>query len=365
MPRRERKRGEGTIYYSDGSWIARIPIRGPGGRPTTKRVRTHSEAEARSALKRLREQYPHGPAPRSMALGPYLERWYRAHSRRVRPSTAVSYRGHIDLHIAPVLGSIALDQLHPDDVRYLVDDLERKGLRAATIVRVITTLRIALKAAVRDRTISHNPADIGELPKVTRRPIEAMTPTQARRILDAVRGHWLESIVRLLLGSGLRLGEAIGLDQGDLALDGDQPYVRIRVTKTEPRSVPITLDAAEALREAVAAAPRHGKNEPVFFGPRLSRKANGQRAQRLQGTSVTHALPALTMAAGLGRVNPHGLRHGVATLMLAAGTSMRTISEQLGHAEPSLTARLYAHVSADLQRSAIASINLARDLNEG
>ena len=270
----------------------------------------------------------------------------RSHGRRVRVSTLTSYTGHVRSHIVPLLGGIPLSRLRPADVRRLVDDLERKRLAPATIVRVVTTLRIALRSAIRDRLIPDNPADIRELPRVERAPVRPLYQSEADTIVEAVAGTWLELIVRLLLGSGMRLGEAIGLDQGDLALDAG--FVRVRVSKTTIRAVPITEDAVAALREALASAPRRGSAEPVFFAPR----GRG----RMVGSSVSHALPKLLEPHGLGHITPHALRHGAATLMLADGVPMRVIAEQLGHRNPALTSRLYAHVIPESQRSAISSL---------
>lgn len=344
--RRRRRRGEGTVYRSDDSWIARFPLGTVNGKRVSKRVRCRTEREALAELERLRRSYGQGVEPAAGTLGHYLEGWLRAHGRRIRASTATSYRGHVILHLDPLLGGIPLARLRPSDVRRLVDELERKGLRPATIVRVVTTLRIALGAAVRDRLIPDNAADIRELPRVERKSIRALTDTDADAIVEVVRGHWCKYIIRLLLGSGMRLGEAIGLDQGDLVLN--KGFVRVRVTKSEIRAIQVTDDAVDALRASVAAAPRRGPNEPVFFGVR--------KRDRMRGDSVTQAFPRLMEQAGLGHLTPHGLRHGAATLMLSAGIPMRAIADQLGHRNPALTARVYAHVTADLQRAAVAAL---------
>lgn len=350
MARRRRRRGEGSVYRSEGGWIARFPLGTVKGKRISKRVRCKTEREALEELERLRRDYGSGADPSTGTLGQYLEGWIRGHGRSVSASTRVSYEGHLRLHIAPLLGGIPLSRLRPADVRRLVDELERKRLSAASIHRIVGTLRIALNAAIRDRLLVHNAADIRELPKVRRKPVRPITHDEADRILQAVEGQWFEQVVRLLLGSGIRLGEATGLDQGDLMLDAG--FVRLRVSKTDVRAVPISDDAVSALREALASAPRRGTDEPVFFGPR--------RADRLKGSSVTHALPRVLEAAGLGHLTPHALRHGAATLMLADGHPMRVIAEQLGHRNPALTASVYAHVIPSAQRSAVASLERRR-----
>lgn len=322
--------------------MAVVPVGIRDGKRVRRKVRARNEQDAKDKLARLQRAYR--PGTSTATLGAYLAEWLDGW-QEIRKSTRTSYAGHIRLHIDPLLGGIPLAQLSPSDIRRLVLDLQRKGLAAATVGRVITTLRIALNAALGERLIHDNPASHVKLPRVEREPVTPLTVEDADAIIEAVRGHWVEPIVRLLLGSGLRLGEAIGLDQGDLLLDGG--YVRVRISKTRVRAVPISDDAVDALRKVLAAAPRRGPKEPAFFGPRESR-------HRLRGDSVTQVLPKLMERAGLGHLTPHSLRHGVATLMLTAGVPMRVISEQLGHRNPALTARIYAHVVPDAQRAALA-----------
>ena len=343
--KRRGRRGEGTVYRSDGAWIARYPLGAANGKRVSKRVRCHSEREARGELERLRRTYGSGGDPATGTLGTYLHEWLHSH-RGIRPSTLTSYTGHVNLHIDPLLGGILLAKLRPADVRRLIDNLEAKRLKPATIVRIVTTLRIALNAAIADRTLVDNAAAHIKLPKVERGPVRPLTASAADAIVDATADTWIGPLVRLLLGSGMRLGEAIGLDQGDVLLDAG--FVRIRISKTVIRAVPISDDAVAALREALAAAPRRGPNEPVFYSPR--------KGDRLRGSSVTHALPRFLQRAGLAELTPHALRHGAATLMLAEGVPMRVISEQLGHQNPALTSRLYAHVIPEQQRGAVAHL---------
>jgi integrase len=347
VARRRRRRGEGSVYRSQGSWIAAYPLGSVDGKRRTKRSRHPTEREALAELERLRRAYGYGANPASGTLGQYLDSWIAGHVRGIRKSTAVNYEANLRLHVIPLLGGIPLAKLHPSDVRRLIDDLERKGRSPGTIHKVVNVLRIALNAAVRERSLPESPARYVTLPRIESDPVRATTPLEADAILDAVEGHWTEHLVRLLLGSGIRMGEAIGLDQGDLMLD--ESYVRIRITKTRVRAVRISSDAVLAIRQALAKAPRRGQDEPVFFAP-------NKRRERMRGTSVSHALPRLLAAAGLPPLSPHKLRHATATLMLRDGVPMRVISEQLGHRNPAITARIYAHVSPDQLVEAVRSL---------
>jgi integrase len=345
---RRRRRGEGTVFYShaDRRWIAKWPLGVRNGKRLEKRIKCRTERQALAELERMRRAYGAGGDPATKTLDAYLADWIRAHGRSVAPSTRVSYEGHIRNHISPLLGGIPVARIIPADVRRLIDELERNGLSPATIGRVVTTLHIALQAAVDERAIPDNATSGVRLPKVERSPVRALTEDDADRIRAAVKGHWTEHIVRVLLGSGIRLGEAIGLDQGDLLLDVG--FVRVRNSKTDVRAVPVSDDAVDALRTALAWAKRRGVNEPVFFAPKSG--------DRMLGSSVSHAFPRLLERAGLDTLTPHGLRHGAASLMLYAGHPMRVIAEQLGHRNPAITARVYAHVVPAAQRAAVSAL---------
>jgi integrase len=168
--------------------------------------------------------------------------------------------------------------------------------------------------------------------------------------MEAINGDPLEPLYVLLLGSGLRLGEAVALTWRDIDLEAG--FVSVRVSKSRVRATPINEEAAEALRVHRAKTPRYGPDEPVFLGPRTR--------ERLRGSTVSHAFPRLLEKAGLPRMTVHQLRHGHATLLLAQGVPMRVIADQLGHADPGFTARVYSHVVPSMQNAAVKGLKLRK-----
>lgn len=374
-----RHRGTGTVYPApDGGYIASFPLGVRNGKRVRKRKRAPSEQAAKAELEKLRRKYAGGIDPETDTLDTFLAEWLESIEHTVASSTLAQYRNHVDLHIRPLLGGIEVGKLKPADVRRLIADRlaakskngkEPKPLSPNTVAHIVTTLRIALGTAVREQALAVNVAALtGKLPRAERPPVEPMTEAEATRLVaafdghpcaahtggapvgqcpDCVSPHWLSPLVRLLAGSGLRLGEALSLNQGDA--DDVAGFVRIRKSKTTIRAVPVSRDACEAIRAARAAAPRRGAREPLFFGPRPSRAGHRERLARY---TVSHAVPRVIEAAGLARLTPHGFRHGAATLMVAKGAHMRVVAAQLGHANPSLTARIYAHVIPESQREA-------------
>lgn len=355
MARRRARRGDGSVSYDRANrcWWARISLGVVDGKRVVKKARASSEDAARAELERLRRIYVSGGEPARQTLDTYLAAWLDAHGPSVRPSTRTSYEGHIRNHISPLLGGIPVARLRPSDVRRLIADRTGAGLSPATVGRIVTTLHIAMQQAVDDRAILDNPVDGVRLPRVERAPVEALTAAQADAIVDACRETFVGTLVTLLLGSGMRLGEALGLDWGDVR-DAER-FVVVRRSKTRVRAIPISDDAAEALAGHRRAARRVGEHEPVFVSPRPPH-------DRLRGTTVSHALPRILERAGLPKLSPHALRHGAASIMVAQGVHMRVVAEQLGHRNPALTARVYAHVLPESQRDAVQVLNRRRQV---
>lgn len=371
MARERSRRGAGSAYPVAGGWMVAFPS-GPmvNGRRKRPAHRFPDEDSARAELERLRRINGIGGVPADGTLGGYLDAWLADVRSTVSEATWTSYSGHVAHHIAPLLGGIPVARLRPHDVARLKADRlaamslrgktdeTRRPLSPATVARILTTLRIALGAAVSQGSLTANVAAMVKPPRAREHAVEAMTDADADQLVAAFGphgdepAHWLWPLVRMLAGSGLRLGEALSLNQGD-ALEAER-FVRIRKSKTTVRAVPITADAAEAIRAARLAAPRVGPREPLFFAPRKTR--GGQR-DRLSGYSASHAIPRVLEAAGLPRTTAHGFRHGMATRLVSRGVNIRVVAGQLGHASPSLTLKTYAHVVPQVQADAVAMLD--------
>ena len=351
MARRRRRRGEGSVFFSHSErrWIARVSLGVRDGHRIRHRISALTQDEAKQSLEKLQRIYGRGGRPSRSTLDEYLADWLEWHGPSVRPRTLTSYRGHVERHISPLLGGIRVLRLAPADVRRLIADRLAAGLSPSTVGRIITTLRIGLNAGIAEGMLADNPARLVRLPRVEREPVLAMTVRDARAILAAVRGDRFEALYVLLLGSGLRLGEALSLDWRDVDLDRATVRVRHGKTARSIRTVPLPGFAAVALRVQQRRARRYGPDEPVFLGPR--------RSERLRGDSVLHHWKILRAAHGLRPMRLHDLRHAHATLLLAAGVPMRLIADQLGHASPAITANIYAHVASEHLRAAIATLD--------
>lgn len=317
--------------------------------PNGKRIRQSKTFDTRNEAEWwLREAKRAGAAPDTgETVAEYLERWLRA-KRRIRPSTRLQYENHVREHLIPELGAIPVAKLQRRHIEAFVDERLRhvsertkRPLTPSTVGKLLTTLRSALEWGV-PKDLPDNVAAKVEPPRVDREPVRVVTGEEATRIRAAVKGSWLEPIVRFLFGSGLRISEALSLNQGDV--DWENRTVRIRQSKTTIRTVRVSRDGMEALR--LCDQPRKGRGEPVFFGPKASRETGSQ--DRMTRASVSHALPRVLERHGIDRLTAHGLRHAHATVSLERGTPVEVIAAQLGHRNPTMTRNVYAHVTPRL-----------------
>jgi len=327
------KRGAGwPRRLPNGRWQAQVS-RTEGGR----RIRDTRSFDLKTDADWWLAQAKRGHLPDAdLSVSEYLDRWLRG-KRDIRESTRTLYRSHIETHIRPALGAFDLLQLRS---RHVEDWLDHLRVGPSTAGSILRTLRMALEDAVRRHDLPENPAAHVKPPRVERKPVEPLTEADAAALIEAVRGSWIEHVVRFLFGSGCRIGEARDLDQRDVQAG----FVIIRDPKTVPRATMISEDAQAALAEAIRIAPRVGPHEPVFFGPRTG--------DRIDRSTVNKALRRLA------HTHPHALRHGVATLMAADGVNMKLIAEQLGNSER-VAADTYSHVHPQSARASIGVLDRA------
>lgn len=364
--RRRRARGEGSVYRDEarGGWRAAVVDEVTGKRHY---IRASTQAEALRRRDELRRRL--GQATRAddaQTVAEWIEGWMQSKASRVRPRTAESYRSHIEHHITPALGRFRLSQLTPARLQGFVDQLTALGMHPVTVARVVATLRSALNTAVRQGILDLSPARAIELPRAEQYRGEYLDQAQAERFLGAARGHRWGALYTLLITTGLRLGEALGLQWSDIDFDSGQ----VRVTKQAqqqdgawrlvPPKASSAVRVAYAPPVALAALRQHqGTQEqaralapdpwPAEFNGWVWLTKTGRP---LQPSNVSHELRGILEGAGLPRIRVHDLRHSAATMLLALGVDIRTIQAILGHSSPTLTMRTYSHVVDSLLRDA-------------
>jgi integrase/recombinase XerC len=246
-------------------------------------------------------------------------------------------------------------EVTPIDLRGYVSALHEAGYAKTSVARRLASLRTFYKFAQREGLADSNPAKPLRNPRRDRKLPHFLSSDEIGKLLDAppatkTMGLRDRAILETMYSAGLRVSEAVGVNDSDLDLA--EGLVRVRGKGRRERLAPIGTFAAKALnrwlsaRHTTPATPTRRASEgsiPVFtnrFGRRLTTR------------SVARMLLKYLKLTGLDlRTTPHTLRHSFATHLLDRGADIRSVQELLGH-KSLVTTQIYTHVSTAGLRAA-------------
>ena len=237
------------------------------------------------------------------------------------------------------------------EIRAYLFELKGRGLNNASISRSLSSLRAFYRWLVREGVMDHNPAASVAGPKLPKKQALFLTERETETLLDSEEtepesdnpiARRDQAVFELIYSAGLRVGELVRLNQGDI--DFKSSAIMVRLGKGgKDRLVPFGRPAAEALEAWLAV--RNGLADPKISGEALFL---GRRGKRLGDREVRRVMEARLDSRGLdGHYSPHSLRHSFATHLLSAGADLKAIQEMLGHSSLATTER-YTHL--DLER---------------
>lgn len=366
-----RGRGEGSVFRrKDGVWTGSVTVGYDGhGRRRRRTVYGTTKGEVLEKLARLRADALAGVLgdPQRLTVEAYLSRWLQDTARpAVREATYQLYAMVIRRHIGPHIGGVQLARLSPAHVQGLLAELERGGASPRLRQIIFAVLRRAMRQAVKWNAITRDPSAAVARPRAPRREMQALTPDQARRFLEAAREERLYGLYALLIGCGLRLGEALGLSWPDVDLErgtltvrrqlcevGGRLWLQEPKTERSRRTVDLPAFVVDALRrhQERMQAEGHLLNDRLLVfvdtDGKLIRRSNLRRRSFLP----------LLRRAGIPRIRLHDLRHTAATLHLRQGTHPSVVQQMLGHARVSITLDTYSHVLPTLGKEAARRID--------
>jgi integrase len=310
---------------------------------------------------------------KSITVAAYLDQWLEAHAVEVKPKTLQDYRHLISRHVRPHIGDLRLQAITPARVTKLYRELatsggrDRAGLSPRTVEYVHAVLRKAFHdAVVVDQILPSNPVERAKRPrKVPSEPGRVWTPAQLRAFLDTARQHRLFAFYRLAAYTGARRGELLNLRWRDIDLDLAEVRVtgsaaviggqRIEGTTKSGRSRTVSIDAdtVQVLRDHR----KHQTAEQLRVGPEWRGTDDyvfsAAWGEPIHPDTVSSLMSTLINAHNDQQSEPlpharlHDLRHVHATTLLLAGVPVHVVAARLGHADPSITLRVYAHVISD------------------
>ncbi|HTJ66719.1 MAG TPA: tyrosine-type recombinase/integrase [Actinospica sp.] len=352
-----------------GTWSFAVDLPNPERRSTIRRGGFPTEETARTALRRLLEGTAAGfNADPNQTLADYLTEWLEAKRLQLKPTTFTRYNAHVHQDLIPALGTVRLDDLGYTHIAAYVHTQLANGRGQVTVYWILATLSSALGDAVRRHRLPRNPARPTVLPRPAAQERRIWTPEQAARFLR--HRHSADpafaDLIEVLIGTGMRKGEALGLHWNDIHLDTRTLYIRWSLCAVDNNRLvlgtPKTRTSKNwiAISDRVATALEHRANEKTpttahdFGGGYVFTRPDGRP---LHPGYVLRHFHTLSDHADVPRCTVHDLRHLAATISITEGVPLTVVSKTLRHSTLSTTANIYSHLTAQAARDAVDTID--------
>ena len=399
----KRAHNEGTIYKKtvvrNGKkytyWEAQVTIgRNPGNGKRIRKAftgKTQKEVKEKMQDASVAVQKQEYFEPSKATLGEWLDVWILEYCNHVKYQTKKHYAAQCNTHIKPALGATQLSALTTPQIQAFYNDLEKQGhsitkknkktgkeetvkvpLSPKSIKNVHVILSKSLNVAVRLKYIKFNPATPTSRPKVQKPEISPLSNDQLKEFLAALEKEEFSDLYKVIVFTGLRKCEALGLswtaidfDSGSIKVSQqlqkrpvkDGGYTIAPVKQDRIRYItapPFVLSVLSARKEAQDKEKE--SNESVWTDFKLP---NGKSAQLVFTKSDGNPINPKTAYLHYNKIakehgfdasRVHDLRHTFALISLQNGDDYKTLQENLGHASASFTLDVYGHRTSQMQK---------------
>lgn len=378
----KRDNGTGTIYQrSNGSWVGKIYIgRDDSGKEKFKYLSGKTEGEVK---RKIREYNQSGTKieTKKISLQEYLYNWLRTFKRgTIKDSSYDTLEKTIRNQIVPHIGLIHLQQVTSADIQSLLNDLKEKGYSYSTVKKAHDCLNDMFEHATIADDVTKNPMLLVNMlaaSEFEKKEIRYFTEEECALLIEeSSRQYSTGKLVYqyadayvLMLNTGIRLGEAIGLKKTDWdkkektlhiqrniqsiskrdangnRIKGKQLVTNTTKTYSGDRILPLNKAATEALERLCE---QHPNSEHIV----CSSKGEIIPPERLERTFYR-----ILKNVGISQAGTHSLRHTFASVLFAKGTDVKTVSELLGHASIQITLNTYVHLIGKPKHNAVAKLD--------
>lgn len=394
---KRRANGEGSIYKrQDGTWTAQYT----DFSGKKRYLYGKTQQAVKDKLKKAIQENDDGILADAgrITFAAWAAEWFEVYAKPViRPRTQRLYYNEIYLHIIPAFPGVLLKDVREDMLQKFINEKQEKridGKPGGYSVTLVSDFKVRLysmmEKAVDLGLIAKNPAKKLQLKKEPSKEKIVFTKDQQQRlegvVTDNLERDMSLAIILVMLNTGLRVGEASGLQIPDVdferheisvkrtfgrlpAVDGKKGELASSVPKTYKsiRVVPMSPYVEELMKKVMVDRERRITDfSDVWakFSPHDRMGIDGgyvflnsRFGNVVDNSHVGKVLRKFEREAGVPLVSPHGLRHTFATRWVEAGLDIKTLSEILGHTSTQLTLNLYTHSLEDQRRDGMAKFN--------
>lgn len=291
---------------------------------------------ARDKLAELMSIQERGPLVMDIDFAQLAKRWEEAEGPTMKASTRERYRRTLNGYLVPSFGDRKIADISREDIqRYLADKAQRYSTSILRSMRV--AFSVTLGWAVANRWLPSNPCSKIKLPKIAggrRVARRALSDDQVRQIMGKLEEPYA-TLVLLLVTSGLRISEAVGLERSDI--EGNAIKVQRRVyfgdvdapkSPKSRRTLPLHSSIIERLK-----ALKKGPSEWLF---------QSRNGSPLNPSNVLRRyIHPAARACGFKISGWHDFRHTASTNMRKKGIAPKVVSDILGHERVNLAMDVY------------------------
>lgn len=331
-----------------------------------------------------------------MTVDAWFNRWLKDVVGNRAPNTLRNYRERYEHNVQPFIGSMLLRDVKPMDCQMILNAME-SDYAGSTIRQTYMTMGTFFKSAKDNGFIDRHPMDGVRYTKPVRAvdDIHFLTVDEQKRFLEAAKGSHNYAQYALILETGLRTGEMIGLTWD--AIDWEKHTLTVNKTleyrhkqgvwragppKTESsyRTIPLTDTAYDILREIYDTREYRNESEGLSTVLTFMDRKTGQKRKLVmcdlvfinwrtgmpaKNSSYDTHLYKLCDDAGIKRFCMHALRHTYATRAIESGMQPKVLQKLLGHASSKTTMDRYVHVTDDSMQKAVAQFAKAQEAQKG
>jgi len=361
----------GSLIRRGRNWRFKYDLPSADGKRRTKYVTIHAstKALAQSEAAKIVASIATGlhVDPSTETVGALVERWLRDWAAaNVSNQTFEGYAQMLRKHLVSRLGGIGIQKLRAADLQAVYAAMAADGLADRTRLHLHRITRVMLKHAVQWGIVPRNVADMVDAPRVRTDEVQILTASEMQALLEFLRDKPLYAITALALASGLRRGELLALRWQDIDLDAGTLRVERALEETKRGGIAfkppktrhgrrvVTLPASTVamLRAHRKAQQEHrlrfglGKAEPdALVFPDWDGSSRSPRAFTLEWSKMAKA-------ANLTVRGFHCLRHTCASILIADGLDVLSLSRRLGHGSAAITLGVYGHLFKPDDRAA-------------
>lgn len=359
MPKK-RSNGEGSLHRRpNGTWEWQIMVGyRDDGRRMLKSFYGKTQKEAKDKGKKYLEELASRPKLNGdMPFGDWADIWYSGRKGQVSERTYEGYQYTLAL-IKEYFSDTRLDAIKPMTVETLLNHLNSEGRSKSYISKARGMLYGIMQKAEANELIRRNPVALADKVKVdfSESHKDSFTAEEIQRLFLYLPNDRMGLSIRLLIGTGMRSQELLGLEPEHIEPDGSVIHVRQAVTMTKGtpeigptktrnsiRDIPVPTclrKVAMELRNTDQKFIWHGEATPIC-NPSVFRK---------------HFKKALIEVGEVRLLSPHACRHTYVSQLQAVGVELETIRTLSGHADIEMTTN-YLHIQQQVRIDAAEKLN--------